>query len=58
MTDTVVFEGPPITEQKLWPAHCVQDTWGSELHPELKVRYYQLLIKVLSPYYTMHAFKM
>ncbi len=36
--DTVVFEGPPQVEQKLWPAHCVQGSWGSELHPELRVR--------------------
>lgn len=35
--DTVVFNGPPIIEQKLWPTHCVQKTWGSELHPDLKV---------------------
>ena len=36
--DTVVFEGPPMTEQTLWPRHCVQDTWGAELHKELKVK--------------------
>ncbi|GBL83043.1 Nicotinamidase [Araneus ventricosus] len=35
--DTVVFEGPPPIEQKLWPRHCVQTSWGSELHPELKI---------------------
>ncbi len=35
--DTVIFEGPPVTEQKLWPAHAVQDTWGAELHKDLKV---------------------
>lgn len=35
--DTVVFEGPPITEQKLWPKHCVQDSWGAEFHQGLKV---------------------
>ena len=35
--DTVVFEGPPTVEQKLWPAHCVQGSWGAELHPDLKV---------------------
>jgi len=22
----------------VWPVHCVQDTWGAELHPELVVR--------------------
>ena len=36
--DTVVFEGPPMTEQTLWPRHCVQETWGAELHKDLKVR--------------------
>lgn len=35
--DTVVFEGPPVYSQKLWPAHCVQNTWGAELHPDIKV---------------------
>jgi len=35
--DTVIFEGPPPTVQKLWPSHCVQGSWGSELHTELKV---------------------
>ncbi|CAG2181692.1 unnamed protein product [Oppiella nova] len=35
--DTVVFEGPPQTPQKLWPTHCVQQTWGSQLHPHLNV---------------------
>ncbi|XP_033742330.1 nicotinamidase-like [Pecten maximus] len=34
--DTVVFEGPPVTEQKLWPSHCVQGSWGAEIHPDLK----------------------
>ena len=37
--DTVVFSTPPrVTEQQLWPKHCVQETWGAELHPQLKVR--------------------
>lgn len=35
--DTVVFEGPPKTEQTLWPTHCVQESWGAELHKDLKV---------------------
>lgn len=35
--DTVIFEGPPPIEQKLWPRHCVQETWGSELHSELNI---------------------
>lgn len=36
--DTVIFAGPPPMKQRLWPRHCVQDTWGSELHKDLKVR--------------------
>ena len=35
--DTVVFTGPPKTEQKLWPAHCIQESWGSEFHKDLIV---------------------
>jgi nicotinamidase-related amidase/Ca2+-binding EF-hand superfamily protein len=37
--DTVVFvgaEGQPV-EQRLWPAHCIQKSWGSELDPDMKV---------------------
>ena len=34
---TVVFTGPPKTEQVLWPRHCVQESWGAELHKGLKV---------------------
>jgi nicotinamidase/pyrazinamidase len=25
------------THGGLWPVHCVQDTWGAELHPDLRV---------------------
>lgn len=35
--DTVIFAGPPQMKQRLWPRHCVQDSWGSELHKDLKV---------------------
>ncbi|KAJ8679746.1 hypothetical protein QAD02_015533 [Eretmocerus hayati] len=35
--DTVTFRGPPLQKQRLWPRHCVQDSWGAELHPKLKV---------------------
>jgi len=36
--DTVVFscDGKPRV-QTLWPKHCTQGSWGSELHPDLKV---------------------
>lgn len=35
--DTVIFAGPPTIKQRLWPRHCVQDSWGSELHKDLKI---------------------
>ena len=35
--DTVVFDGIAPMTQTLWPRHCVQNTWGSELHEDLNV---------------------
>lgn len=38
--DTVIFDSLndcKPTEQKLWPRHCVQNTWGAELHQDLKI---------------------
>nr|XP_012152325.1 PREDICTED: nicotinamidase isoform X1 [Megachile rotundata] len=35
--DTVTFRGPPLLKQRLWPRHCIQDSWGAELHKDLKV---------------------
>ncbi|XP_026676535.1 uncharacterized protein LOC103505402 [Diaphorina citri] len=35
--DTVVFDGDTPIRQRLWPRHCVQDSWGAELHKDLKV---------------------
>lgn len=34
---------PPVTphfrkDGGIWPVHCVRDTWGAQLHPELQVR--------------------
>lgn len=34
--DTVLFDEGRM-EQKLWPVHCVQNSWGAQLHPKLKV---------------------
>jgi len=34
---TVTFEGPPRMDQVLWPRHCVQESWGAELHKDLKL---------------------
>ena len=42
-SDTVVFAGPPVTEQVLWPRHCVQESWGAEFHKDLKVHWYTAL---------------
>jgi exosome complex component RRP4 len=36
--EVVTFAGPPLTDQKLWHKHCVQGSWGSQLHPDLIVR--------------------
>lgn len=35
--DTVIFDASPPIKQRLWPRHCVQDSWGAELHKDLKV---------------------
>lgn len=34
--DTVLFDDGQV-EQKLWPTHCVQNSWGAQLHPKLKI---------------------
>ena len=44
--DTVVFAGPPVMEQIIWPAHCIQNTDGARLHPDLKVRDDRMYVKV------------
>ncbi|KAK3875685.1 hypothetical protein Pcinc_019459 [Petrolisthes cinctipes] len=38
--DTVTFDvnkDGNAMEQKLWPRHCVQKSWGAELHQDLKI---------------------
>ena len=35
--DSVIFDIPPEIEQKLWPNHCVQNTWGAALHKDLYI---------------------
>ena len=32
--DTVLFDDGQL-EQKLWPIHCVRNSWGAQLHPNL-----------------------
>jgi nicotinamidase-related amidase len=34
--DTVIFDQYPDAQQKLWPNHCVIDSKGAQLHPDLK----------------------
>lgn len=39
--DTVIFSddcsGSGCVEQTLWPSHCVQNTWGAQLHKDLRL---------------------
>ena len=35
--DTVVYDKIPVIDQVLWPRHCVMNSWGAELHKELRV---------------------
>ncbi len=35
----------PYGEQILWPDHCVQDTRGSDFHPDLKTSRSQIIIR-------------
>lgn len=53
--DTVVFANDlcctGCIEQTLWPAHCVQDTWGAALHKDLNIHDGALIIrKGMSPH--------
>lgn len=52
--DTVMFADAicctGCIEQTLWPAHCIRDTWGAELHKDLRVHDNALIIrKGISP---------
>ena len=41
MGDEPVFDINGVSRQQhLWPKHCTQGSWGSELHPDLKVTSY------------------
>lgn len=33
----VVFDGNPPFDMTLWPRHCVENSWGAELHANLKM---------------------
>ncbi|XP_058797423.1 nicotinamidase-like [Phymastichus coffea] len=42
--DTVLFSKPK-REQKLWPIHCVFDSWGAQLHKDLIIAPNSIQIK-------------
>ena len=35
--DVVIYDKTPLIDQVLWPRHCQMDSWGAELHKEVKV---------------------
>ena len=35
--DHVSFSGHPQFLDQSWPPHCVQNTWGAQFHPDLKI---------------------
>lgn len=35
--DAVTFTKPVELQQTMWPDHCIQGSWGAELHEDLKV---------------------
>lgn len=37
--------GLPYGPQVLWPDHCIEDSWGAELHPGLKLPGAQLILR-------------
>ena len=41
----VVFQGPPKTDQTLWPRHCVQGTEGADFHKDLKMHPLGLIVQ-------------
>lgn len=45
VNDIVTFQGDPPVEQRMWPRHCVQLSWGAELHRDLKILHDSILIK-------------
>lgn len=35
--DHISFSGHPQFLDQSWPPHCVQNTWGAQFHPDLKI---------------------
>lgn len=53
--DTIIFdvhEDGNAMDQRMWPKHCVQNTWGSELHKDLKVINLAIAIRQILAFYT------
>lgn len=42
--DTVLFDEGRV-EQKLWPIHCIRDSWGAQFHPELEIKPDSIMIQ-------------
>jgi nicotinamidase/pyrazinamidase len=40
--DVITLDG---REQRLWPDHCVEGTWGAEVHPELRLERAELILR-------------
>ena len=36
-TDHISFSRKPQFVDKSWPPHCIQNTWGAQFHPDLKI---------------------
>ena len=41
----VIFQGPPRTDQTLWPRHCVQGTEGADFHKDLTMHPLGLIVQ-------------
>ena len=48
--DVVVYDKTPLIDQVLWPRHCQIDSWGAELHKEVKVECLFLVTFCAFPY--------
>lgn len=46
--DLVSFTKPVELKQVMWPDHCTQNSWGAELHKDLRVSllHFTAMVKV------------
>ena len=52
--DLVTLTKPVELKQVMWPDHCVQNSWGAELHKDLRVRYIRYLILLPITMFSMY----